>query len=680
MDTRTKITNYRQTVMSLTADLQNLRRYCAELGLEASVAGVDGVLARLEGDAFNVAVVGEFKRGKSTLINALLGRSILPADVLPCSATLNRVAYGVEPRATVEYRDGSTEDVGVEELGDYVTKLTPESERRAATVRSATVYYPTAFCRNGVTIIDTPGLNDDEAMTEVTLGVLPEADAAIMVMMCGSPFSESERAFLEQKVMAADLGRVVFVVTGIDRYDEEEQERLLGLFRRRISESVLAKARSVYGEDSDEYRAHSRKLGDVRVYPVSARGALRAKLRGDDAMLRESRFPEFEDGLMDFLVTDRGALQLSAPVARAKNTAAEIIKAIELRVSSMDMSKEEFEAKYAEAMERIATIREERKAELQKISAAADATYQDLLPQIKGFWSSIEKAAYQAIDDFPIASVKDIKSESTQEELGKVVSHAIQNESQLFSERIQHAISEAATDEANRLEGFEESFFSAMAGIQDIFTQQKKNAVDGVTIAAVAGNAFTGVYGGTISGAYEGYKTAGWKGALLGGGVGFASAFGASVAGIVILTAVGLSLPAVAVFAASGLVSTRLSRLALDAAFKDARIAKFREQYKDAVHKQITEMRTEHDFPGAIRDQVNATFDALRQSVVTETETILENTQTQLSDLRVDRAKNQNTLEKENKELSGILEKTTEIMKRSTDLEAELTRVLARQA
>ena len=213
MDTRTKITNYRQTVMSLTADLQNLRRYCAELGLEASVAGVDGVLARLEGDAFNVAVVGEFKRGKSTLINALLGRSILPADVLPCSATLNRVAYGVEPRATVEYRDGSTEDVAVEELGDYVTKLTPESERRAATVRSATVYYPTAFCRNGVTIIDTPGLNDDEAMTEVTLGVLPEADAAIMVMMCGSPFSESERAFLEQKVMAADLGRVVKLMT-----------------------------------------------------------------------------------------------------------------------------------------------------------------------------------------------------------------------------------------------------------------------------------------------------------------------------------------------------------------------------------------------------------------------------------------------------------------------------------
>ena len=75
---------------------------------------------------------------------------------------------------------------------------------------------------NGVTIIDTPGLNDDEAMTNVTLSVLPQIDAAIMVMMAGSPFSQYECDFLENKVITSDLGRVLFVVTGIDLYDEDD--------------------------------------------------------------------------------------------------------------------------------------------------------------------------------------------------------------------------------------------------------------------------------------------------------------------------------------------------------------------------------------------------------------------------------------------------------------------------
>lgn len=681
MAANTNINNYKQTVMGVTSDLNVLRDCCAQLGLDPSVSGIDEVLRRLAEDTFNVAIVGEFKRGKSTLINALLEQPILPADVLPCSATLNRVAYGIEPHAVIEYRDGHTEDVPVDALENYVTKLTPESERRAANVSSATVYYPISFCKNGVTIIDTPGLNDDAAMTEVTLSVLPEADAAIMVMMCGSPFSESEREFLESKIMASDLGRVLFVVTGIDRYDEEEQAKLLELFRNRITESVLNKARDVYGEGSPEYATYQRKLGNVKIFPVSARDALRAKMNNDDAKLRESRFPEFEDGLIDFLVRDRGALQLSAPVSRAKNSAAEVLKAIELRTASLSMSEEEFAAKYEEAMAQIAEIREARAAELQKVGAAADEAYRELGPQIDSFWENLEAQACAVVDGYPITSLKELRSSDTTEAINNAVANAMQNESQLLAERIQHTIEGAVADEAERLGGFEEYFFDATSAIQGAFTDVKaQDSSVGAMVGAVAANYFTGGLGN----AYLGYKQGGWKGALLGTGVAAAGTFGTGFGIGLIAVAAGVTALGPAAILAMGLASaaagTALGNKVVDMAFKSNKIEKFREDYKAALHDRIIYMKAENNYAAKVREQVDNTFDALKQRVTTETETVLENTQSQLSDLKAEIASGKMSREQEAERLTGLAERASAVLERMTAIEDALTRILAQQA
>lgn len=675
----TSITSYKQTVMDVTSDLNLLRDFCLELKLDPSVEGIDEVRRRLAEDEFNVVIVGEFKRGKSTLINALLEQNILPADVLPCSATLNRVTYGIDPHAVIEYRDGSSEEIPVDELEDYVTKLTPESEQRAANVKSATVYYPISFCKNGVTIIDTPGLNDDAAMTEVTLGVLPEADAAIMVMMCGSPFSESEREFLENKIMAADLGRVLFVVTGIDRYDEEEQEKLLELFKRRITDSVLNKAKKVYGEDSPEYATYQRKLGSIKIYPTSARNALRAKAKNDAQMLAESRFPEFEEGLMDFLVRDRGALQLSAPVSRARSTAAEVLKAIELRASSLGMDQEEFDTKYADAMAQIDEIREQRSAEMAKITAAADEAYQQLLPLIDDFWVNLESAADAAVDSYALTDLKQLKSEATQEELSKAVANAMQNESQLFAERMQHTIEQATADEIERLGSFEQYFFDATVRMQNTFVPQGNDVSTAEFVGAVAVDTF--LFAGAGS-AYTGYKTGGWKGALLGGGVGALSGFGLSFVAGAGLAVLGIASAPVLLASVLGSVAlgNTLSRKAVDFAFKDRKIEQFRSSYKDAVHQEVMRMQAEEDFPGKVREQVHATFDALKQQVTTETETVLANTQGQLNELKVELATSKDRREQESGRLAEIAERATQVLERADALEAELSRVLAATA
>ena len=193
--------SYKETVKGLTENLKSLLGLSEEIALVNTAESIRETLEKTAEEHFEVAIVGEFKRGKSTLINAMLGQEVLPADVLPATATLNRVTYSEEPYVQVEYKNGKSERVDINKLEDYVTKLTAESEERAETVKEATVYYDTEFCKNNVDIIDTPGLNDDDQMTNVTLSILPKIDAAVFVISANSPFSQFEKEFLEKKML-----------------------------------------------------------------------------------------------------------------------------------------------------------------------------------------------------------------------------------------------------------------------------------------------------------------------------------------------------------------------------------------------------------------------------------------------------------------------------------------------
>jgi predicted GTPase len=137
--------------------------------------------------------MGEFRRGKSSLINALLGLNVLPSDVTPTTATINRITFGTEPKATIHFMDGRKSDINISELQSYVTKLTEENEKTALSIREAVIYYPTVICQNHVDIIDTPGLNDDETMTRTTINILNDIDAVIVTVSALFPYSETEK-------------------------------------------------------------------------------------------------------------------------------------------------------------------------------------------------------------------------------------------------------------------------------------------------------------------------------------------------------------------------------------------------------------------------------------------------------------------------------------------------------
>jgi len=341
------LTNYKQTLFKLGNWLRQLRDFSERLNLQNLVNSIDDTLHRVETNAFSIAVVGEFKRGKSTFINALLGREILPADILPTTATLNRVTYGLKPLVKIHFKNGSEEIIALEDLSNYVTKLTPESETIASTIQEAIVYYPVSYCQNNVDIIDTPGLSDDETMTAITLSVLPHVDVAILVVMALSPLSESERAFLENHLLNEDLGRILFVVTGIDRCNHpEDVEKIVANVENRIRTYILNGMEKRHGKDSEEYKACVSRIIQPKVFPMSAYQALQAKQKRDPALMAASRFSEFEMALETFLAEERGVIFLQVPVNRVISASKEILTTVAQAITALQQNQVNTQTKY----------------------------------------------------------------------------------------------------------------------------------------------------------------------------------------------------------------------------------------------------------------------------------------------------------------------------------------------
>ena len=284
------ITNYKKTITELTQDLAKLETYTEKLGMDNNHITLRELNEHIKNDRFNLAVLGEFRRGKSSLINALLRTPLLPSDVVPTTATVNRITYDSQPQAKVEYFDGTSEEIDIEHLAEYATQDGEKSEN----VREVTVWYPTVYCANNVDIYDTPGLNDSDRMTKATTEVISRMDVAIFVLSANVNFSMSECEFIGEKLMTSDVGRVIFVVTRMDEYTPAQQAKILGSIRERIESMILIKAGEVL--DDENLDVFKKKIGDIQIYGVSSTMALEARKNHDLDLLEKSGLTQFTPG------------------------------------------------------------------------------------------------------------------------------------------------------------------------------------------------------------------------------------------------------------------------------------------------------------------------------------------------------------------------------------------------
>ncbi|SEL04953.1 dynamin family protein [Ruminococcus albus] len=655
---------YKETVGNLTADLQELLKLSEEIALVNTAESIKETLEKAKDEHFEVAIVGEFKRGKSTLINALLGQEVLPADVLPATATLNRVTYSTEPYVQVEYKNGDSERVEIDRLEEYVTKLTSESERKAETVKEATVYYDTEFCRNNVDIIDTPGLNDDDQMTNVTMSIIPKIDAAVFVISANSPFSQFEKEFLEKKMLTSDVGRIIFVVNCFGTFTQDDENKIVETVRTRIGKYVMEKAKKVMGEDSREFAVYKRKIGTPRVIGVYAKRALTAKTIGSQELLEQSNFPEFEKALETLLTQERGVITLQILANKITNSGTEILRSIVMQENALMMANDEFMEKYDAAIKEIDEIRNMKRSEFVKINDAANKVFEDLRPVLDNYWSNIEEAAMEVIDNFQMSS-EDFKKDRLKlvsSKLTEKIKESMEVRAQLICEQIQNSINQAVSGETERLQEFEDEFFESVAAIQRMFAVSDRVSSNGGTLDKVIGAA-TGAYG--VGGVYLGFRESGIKGALLGGATGLAGFYATYYAAMFFSGFFGLTggLPVMLVMMAfAGIAGTFTSNFAVDKILVQERIDKYKTNFKANVKKQFHEMMLNNDFTETVRRQVFSSFDSIKSKIEEETEIILRDTQETLDNLNDLKAEKSEVSQKEMERLHVIAETASKLV------------------
>ena len=243
----------------------------------------------IQGDFYTVVVLGEFKRGKSTLVNALLGTRLLPMDVLPETATINAIMYEETPRLTVVFRDGSTkkEEVSYEFLKRYSAR---EESSAAANVRYIKIGYPCELLKNRVVLVDTPGVADlNEQRSEITYQFIPRANAVLFVLDANAPLKKTEKEFIEERLLPLGIDNILFVINKYDAVDEDEEDEFLDNVKKRLHRAFRMGTKEA-------------QLRDIYIYPLSAKQALQGVEKGNGKLLKASGFEEIREKLHAMLL------------------------------------------------------------------------------------------------------------------------------------------------------------------------------------------------------------------------------------------------------------------------------------------------------------------------------------------------------------------------------------------
>lgn len=635
---------YQSMLTSVTTGMAQLDGICKRLSMEGQATELKNLEERLKNHIFSVGIMGEFRRGKSTVINALLGQEIVPADIVPCSATLNYVKWNVNKGAEIYFKDGTVQSVDVEDLAKYVTKITKESEKVSATVEKAVVYYPCQFCQNGVQIIDTPGLNDDERMSDISEKVIPTLDAIIMVIVPDSPFSQSEAEFVRNKVMASDLGRIIFIVNKIDTIDEDDRDRLLTSIRDKIQTSVLDKMAKVYGEDSDEYKNTVDKLGSIKLLPVSARKALKGKIKNNPAMLEDSGYADFESTLSHLLTEERGTLELMHPVNQLFSVSAEALRIIETRLATLNMEAEEFERKQNEALAQLKETRERKKAEIEALKNKGVTLYATLLPDLAGVYDEINVVLCDFVDNYEIseAVVRDQASITAfSEQISTEIDAKMQDILSIHTERLIYRIQEQLGIDIEGLEGFGNEFNERMNDIHvglSLNGTSEGSALTNSLIDAGVVYASSLIFGAAIPGVgglVAGFRDHGVKGAVVGGLSGAASGFAAAALAMSIgVAGIPLALIMGAVSAFGGKAITNLIFGSKKAPASN--VEKIRNSLMATVSNMLDEFKRSSSLENWLKETCESSYNSIADDIDQEWENTLASMESTLTQIKVD--------------------------------------------
>lgn len=193
----------------------------------------------LEKGEFNLAVCGKVKNGKSSLINALIGKELLPVCTDVATSRVFKISHSKEEKFYVVYGNGNRKEISQEDLAIYGSQAVINKEGEAEienTISYIQVFTPMDFLPEGVSLIDTPGIGSTYPHhTAITKQYIKQADA-VMFVMNPTPLEDIEVDFLKE-IVSVTPG-IQFVTTKIDQNGNESVEESLNRNHQIIEKAV----------------------------------------------------------------------------------------------------------------------------------------------------------------------------------------------------------------------------------------------------------------------------------------------------------------------------------------------------------------------------------------------------------------------------------------------------------
>lgn len=258
--------------------------------------------AQLSDDNLRVLVMGKFSSGKSTFLNAMMGKMLLPAKAEPTTAVISEIIYSEKEEAVLYPKDPKAKpiQVKIEDMTKYIIidheNAKKDEAKKPNPFKKILVKYPLSVCKHGIMFVDSPGLDDPTCHDTITQEYLPKADAIIYCMNVQQCYGAYDKKEID-RLRALGYRSIIFVITYFD--------------------VLLANDMMCGTNEAEKVRKHYTEilksltdLGESGVFFVGSLPALMGKTKNNPEMLKRSNFPPFEKRLEEILFNEKGKMKL----------------------------------------------------------------------------------------------------------------------------------------------------------------------------------------------------------------------------------------------------------------------------------------------------------------------------------------------------------------------------------
>ena len=365
----------------------------------------------------------------------MMGSKVLPAYSTPCTAVINEVKYGEMKSATLYFKNPLPDEISsdisikakqhiekyagktippieldVDELEDYVVIPDPAKDQ-ADSIQElpydrAVLKYPIELCHDGITIIDSPGLNENGTRTKVTEEYLKQADAIVFVFRCPKIAGETEMNYITDQIHARGYKDIFFICNAINQVPDDEQDRLIKFGNKKLLPLT--------------------NLGEKGIFYVDALGALKARMKKDKDALAETGIVEFENALSEYLRENKGKAKLMQVIKPGIEYIDIKLRKefIENYIKILDKEVDERDKRIKDAMPNLDKARQRKKDTVSRIALSMRELEDEIRESMNDEFDTVISRIPKAVDDMKLENsmtVNPFKQKSKKEALEKEV-------------------------------------------------------------------------------------------------------------------------------------------------------------------------------------------------------------------------------------------------------------------